>query len=149
MRRHHREHDTQLIIVSPFVRFDAATGTEPAPLDANPEGGAGLGAALIGWLRAWWRRERERRELAAMGVRDFGDLTVPPGLVREEARLWPWQKSSPQWAEVAADRQEPDEADGSGIHERRATALAKRGILHRRAPGGDAARVGAAIRTLS
>jgi hypothetical protein len=56
---------------------------------------------LVGMLRGWRRHETERRELAAMRPCDFGDLTAP-GLALEEKRRWPWQKSSPQWAEVAA-----------------------------------------------
>ena len=55
-------------------------------------------------LNAWYRRERERRYLSAMRRRDFGDLAVPPGLILDEVRRWPWQEASPQWDGVAAPR---------------------------------------------
>ena len=61
-------------------------------------------AGLGGWLRTTWQRERERRELAAMRSRDFGDLAVPPGLIIEELRRWPWQKSSPLWGQALHGR---------------------------------------------
>ena len=35
-----------------------------------------------------------RRELASMSQRDFGDVPVPVGAVRDVARRWPWQKVS-------------------------------------------------------
>lgn len=57
-------------------------------------------AALFAMLRTWHRRTRERREFRAMCVRDFGDLPVPPGRLRDESRRWPWQEPSPLWAEI-------------------------------------------------
>lgn len=42
-------------------------------------------------LARWRERERHRRELARMSVRDFGDIAVPPSLIREEQARWPWQ----------------------------------------------------------
>ena len=48
-------------------------------------------------LHGWWERERLRRELSTMRAPDFGDLTVPPSLVIEELRRWPWQKQNSQW----------------------------------------------------
>jgi uncharacterized protein YjiS (DUF1127 family) len=35
-------------------------------------------------LATWRERERHRRELSRMSVRDFGDIAVPPSLIREE-----------------------------------------------------------------
>jgi uncharacterized protein YjiS (DUF1127 family) len=68
--------------------------------------------ALARLLREWQQRERERRELAALRGRDFGDLAVPPSLVVDEVRRWPWQKSSPQWSEVGAKHQGGDPGNG-------------------------------------
>jgi uncharacterized protein YjiS (DUF1127 family) len=45
-------------------------------------------------FRAWREHERQRSELSKMCPRDFGDLSVPPGLVRDELRRWPWQEHS-------------------------------------------------------
>jgi uncharacterized protein YjiS (DUF1127 family) len=64
-------------------------------------------------LHGWWERERQRRELSTMRARDFGDLTVPPSLVIEELRRWPWQKQNSQWGEVAAGRRSCSAEDGS------------------------------------
>ena len=72
-------------------------------------------AGLGGWLRTTWQRERERRELAAMRSRDFGDLAVPPSLVIDELRRWPWQKSSPLWGQALRERC----GDGEGASTRR------------------------------
>ena len=66
-------------------------------------------------LHRWWERERQRRELSMMRARDFGDLAVPPSLVVEELRRWPWQKPNSQWGEVVAGRRScnaEDCADG-------------------------------------
>ena len=41
---------------------------------------------LLRLLVRWRERERHRRELTTMSVRDFGDIAVPPGLIREEQR---------------------------------------------------------------
>jgi uncharacterized protein YjiS (DUF1127 family) len=38
---------------------------------------------LLGLLARWRERERHRRELATMAPRDFGDIAIPPGLIRE------------------------------------------------------------------
>jgi uncharacterized protein YjiS (DUF1127 family) len=62
-------------------------------------------AGLLAILRRWAERERERRQLAAMSARDFGDLGVPESLIRDELRRWPWQPTSPQWRAVAGTRQ--------------------------------------------
>ncbi|HEY1432043.1 MAG TPA: hypothetical protein VGF39_10520 [Stellaceae bacterium] len=101
----------------------AAFATVGVPVDAwqpRPKPRRHL-HALFGWLRAWWQREHERRELTAMRGRDFGDLAVPPSLVVDEIRRWPWQKSSPQWSEVGAKHQGGDPGDGPDIrYERRA-----------------------------
>jgi uncharacterized protein YjiS (DUF1127 family) len=59
---------------------------------------------LLATLRTWRRRVRERRELSQMCAHDFGDLAVPPGLIRDETRRWPWQKASPRWTEIAPRR---------------------------------------------
>jgi uncharacterized protein YjiS (DUF1127 family) len=64
-------------------------------------------------LHGWWEREGQRRELSAMRARDFGDLAVPPSLVIEELRRWPWQKPNSQWGEVAAGRRNSNAEDGS------------------------------------
>ena len=64
--------------------------------------------AVARLLRAWWRRELQRRELSMLSRRDFGDLVVPQSLVNDEIRRWPWQKSSQQWSQVAGNRGDPD-----------------------------------------
>lgn len=51
-------------------------------------------------VRGWRDRTRQRRELARLRSRDFGDLPVPDNLLVEESRKWPWQRFSPQWAEI-------------------------------------------------
>ena len=65
-------------------------------------GSSGLVAAALRQIARWRERERERRELAMMSIRDFGDLAVPPGLVREELRRWPWQAWGQGWNALAA-----------------------------------------------
>ena len=67
---------------------------------------AAWGRAGLQALRLWRQRNRYRNELATMGKRDFGDLAVPPSLVRDEFRRWPWQKSSPQWEEIGKTRRD-------------------------------------------
>lgn len=61
-------------------------------------------AALLRVMGDWCERERQRRELSMMSKRDFGDLPVSPGAVRDEVGRWPWQKPNPQWSEVAGGR---------------------------------------------
>jgi len=51
----------------------------------------GLFDAVFRHFARWRERERLRRELAGMCSRDFGDLAVPPGLIADEKRRWPWQ----------------------------------------------------------
>jgi uncharacterized protein YjiS (DUF1127 family) len=53
------------------------------------------------WRDLWGERIRLRRDLAMMSARDFGDLAIPPGLLRDELRRWPWQACSPEWRETA------------------------------------------------
>jgi hypothetical protein len=83
---------------------------------ANPEAPALSGSALshktrslgnwisaaLGLLRAWWERVGFRRELSLMSARDFGDRKVPPSLVADELRRWPWKEPSPQWRAAAS-----------------------------------------------
>ena len=45
---------------------------------------------------------------------DFGDLTVPPGLIEDEKRRWPWQDLSAAWGTVAASGQAGEDKDGHG-----------------------------------
>ncbi len=66
---------------------------------------------VVRWLRSAWQRERERRELTKVRGPDFGDLPVPPSLVLDELRRWPWQKSSPLWATLVRRRR----GDGLGV----------------------------------
>jgi len=35
-----------------------------------------------------------------MSPGDFGDLQIPPGMIFEECRRWPWQNVSPQWRTI-------------------------------------------------
>jgi uncharacterized protein YjiS (DUF1127 family) len=51
-------------------------------------------------FRCWREREQMRREVASMSGRDFGDLPVPPGLIADECRRWPWRRSISQWGEI-------------------------------------------------
>jgi uncharacterized protein YjiS (DUF1127 family) len=76
------------------------------PPRARPAAQRPAFATVIGLLRVWRQRQRERRELSLMSGQDFGDLAIPPSLVTEEVRRWPWQKSSPQWSEVATGREQ-------------------------------------------
>jgi uncharacterized protein YjiS (DUF1127 family) len=61
-------------------------------------------AAFVGLLCQWRKQQRLRRELSLMSPRDFGDLAVPPSLVRDELRRWPWQPRSAEWGELAPHR---------------------------------------------
>lgn len=61
-------------------------------------------ARLPRLLTRWRERERHRRELATMAARDFGDIAVPTGLIREELARWPWQTMSPGWAALSGDK---------------------------------------------
>ena len=62
---------------------------------------AALVAAIGEALRRWRTRQRLRRELAQMSPRDFGDLAVPPSLIKDELGRAPWREPSPQWRWVA------------------------------------------------
>jgi uncharacterized protein YjiS (DUF1127 family) len=77
---------------------DATTRRTPPYLSAAR-------AAVVGLLRDWRKQQRLRRELSLMSPRDFGDLAVPPSLVRDELRRWPWQRQSVEWGELAPRRQ--------------------------------------------
>ena len=61
-------------------------------------------ARLLHLLSRWRERERLRRELATMAARDFGDVAVPTGLIREELARWPWQTMSPRWAALSGNK---------------------------------------------
>lgn len=61
-------------------------------------------ARLLRLLVRWRERERHRRELTTMSVRDFGDIAVPPGLMREEQARWPWQAMSSGWTALSRDK---------------------------------------------
>lgn len=81
--------------------------------------------AVVQLWRTWRERELQRRELSTMSPRDFGDLAVPPSLLKEELRRWPWQKPSQQWSQIKANRGAqkdamagPDEL-GAGFRHRR------------------------------
>ena len=54
-------------------------------------------------LALWREREHNRRELATMSVRDFSDIAVPPGLIREEQARWPWQAMNRGWSALSRD----------------------------------------------
>jgi uncharacterized protein YjiS (DUF1127 family) len=62
--------------------------------------GRGTLRDILRLVRRWRERERLRLELSLMRPRDFGDLAVPPGLVVDEVRKWPWQQSGPNWGEI-------------------------------------------------
>jgi len=63
-------------------------------------------------LARWRERERHRRELATMSVRDFGDIAVPPGLIREEQARWPWQAMNQGWAALSRNKCVPRNGGG-------------------------------------
>jgi len=50
--------------------------------------------------QTWRERNRLRRELSTMSPHDFGDLPVPPGMIFDECRRWPWQNESQQWRTI-------------------------------------------------
>lgn len=54
-------------------------------------------------FEGWRERARDRRELSQMSPRDFGDVTISPGLLREETSRWPWQGASPGWCAIRDD----------------------------------------------
>jgi uncharacterized protein YjiS (DUF1127 family) len=67
-------------------------------------------SSLLCVFRRWHRREQQRRELAMMSGRDFGDLPVPTGLIRQEQRRWPWQPWTQGWRAIREDRNAEDPA---------------------------------------
>jgi uncharacterized protein YjiS (DUF1127 family) len=69
-------------------------------------------AWLLRFLALWRERERHRRELATMSVRDFGDISVASALIREERARWPWQAMSPGWAALSRDKGLPRGGEG-------------------------------------
>jgi hypothetical protein len=69
--------------------------------------------AVRRWLARWSERERLRRELAGMRSRDFGDLAVPPGLIEDEKRRWPWHGWSPEWSSIALSPKVGDGEEGA------------------------------------
>lgn len=90
------------IAVNPFAASSAATKSPGGRKRMRRNRALG---ALGARLRLWAERNRDRRELAAMSSRDFGDLAVPESLVRDEVRRWPWQKPSAGWRAVGAAQQ--------------------------------------------
>jgi uncharacterized protein YjiS (DUF1127 family) len=68
---------------------------------------------LLRLLARWRDRERQRRELATISARDFGDIAVPPGLIREEQARWPWQPMNPGWAALSRDKCVPGNGETS------------------------------------
>jgi len=75
---------------------------------------------IVGVFQTWFSRQQSRRELAQMSRRDFGDICVPPGLIGEEARRWPWQSSSEGWGAIRRNRRECRcNAQPSGVTHRR------------------------------
>jgi uncharacterized protein YjiS (DUF1127 family) len=62
----------------------------------------GCFVALAQRVAEWRERAHQRREIAVMRERDFGDIIVPPGLIVEEARRWPWQRFSIGWSAMSA-----------------------------------------------
>jgi hypothetical protein len=97
----------------------------------------GLTARLAAWLRDRWQREHERREMAQMGARDFGDIAVSPGLMREETRRWPGQKSNPGWS--AVDERRAEDTDGASLEHHAVTTGADRSTADTVALRGSAA----------
>jgi uncharacterized protein YjiS (DUF1127 family) len=69
---------------------------------------AEIWTAFIRLLCQWRKRQKLRRELSLMSPRDFGDLAVPPSLVRDELRRWPWQDQSREWGQLAPRRRRAD-----------------------------------------
>jgi hypothetical protein len=61
-------------------------------------------------------RQRERRELAMLSSLDFGDLAVPPGLIREELRRWPWQAWSQGWNALPAAASRPPRTEAKATN---------------------------------
>jgi uncharacterized protein YjiS (DUF1127 family) len=89
-----------------------------------------------GWLVRWRERERHRRELATMRACDFGDLAVPPGLIEDEKRRWPWQAWSAAWSGIVGPRHGGADQQTSAIP---ATAIAEYCPARPRRFGGNAA----------
>ena len=92
---------TENTIRSPLERAVGSSFVDPHDLATSRP----WTLSAIGRRVAKWReRERDRRELAMMSHRDFGDLVVPPGLVREETRQWPWRGWNQGWDAIAVPR---------------------------------------------
>jgi uncharacterized protein YjiS (DUF1127 family) len=79
--------------------FPVGTSREVSANAATPPVGRGILRGVFRLIASWRERERLRRDLSVMRPGDFGDLAVPPSLVVDEIRKWPWQKVSPQWGE--------------------------------------------------
>lgn len=76
----------------PGLAYDESSFTEAV--------GSGVLAAFTAVARVfhrWFERERERRELATMSPRDFGELGVPFSAIRDEVNRWPWQRCVLGW----------------------------------------------------
>ena len=82
---------------------ETITGIATSPLYRLP---AKLIGRIIGVIQICIARQQQRHELAQMSRRDFGDIFVPPGLIDDEARRWPWQSASEGWGALRADRRE-------------------------------------------
>lgn len=82
-----RAHDRAAAAVAP-----AQWHAPPAAVRAARARVCAAATAAASLIRTWWERERLRRELSAMSPRDFGDVAVPPGAIKNEVGRWPWQK---------------------------------------------------------
>lgn len=81
---------------------DLRSAPRASPCRPEPSSLGNIEISVFGQLRCWIRRKQSRREVASMSARDFRDLKVPPSLVADELRRWPWQGPSPQWRTVGA-----------------------------------------------
>lgn len=66
----------------------------------NRPGWRKISGGIFRLIGRWREHERLRRDLSSMRAGDFGDLSVPPGLIAEEVRKWAWQKDNPLWGEI-------------------------------------------------
>jgi uncharacterized protein YjiS (DUF1127 family) len=77
-----------------------------------------IAVAALDRMRRWRARERFRGELSSLSSRDFGDLAVPPSLIADELRRWPWQEPSAQWGTAASRPSGEDIHDVDGLGRR-------------------------------
>ncbi len=72
-------------------RLAAARLRRPRPANDNFAAPAPLARSFAALLAAWWRRRRDRAELAQFGDRDLRDIGVTPAEAQRECAKPFWR----------------------------------------------------------